>query len=96
LSAARGTILAWNAVAFAPVLLGGDGRPATRDNQERVGVSRSAAMAMVGHKTESIDRRYAIVNAGALRDAAAKIDNAAGTIPGTMTHTAGAAEKQTV
>lgn len=52
-------------------------------NLERDGVSRSAAMAMVGHKTEAIYRRYAIVDAGALRDAAAKIDRAAGTIPGT-------------
>ena len=52
-------------------------------NLERDGVSRSAAMAMVGHKTESIYRRYAIVDAGALRDAAAKIDRAAGTISGT-------------
>jgi integrase len=46
-------------------------------NLERDGVSRSAAMAMVGHKTESIYRRYAIVDAGALRDAAARIDRAA-------------------
>ena len=38
------------------------------------GVSRSAAMAMVGHKTESIYRRYAIVDAVALREAAARID----------------------
>ena len=30
-------------------------------NLERAGVPRSAAMAMVGHKTESIYRRYAIV-----------------------------------
>jgi integrase len=52
-------------------------------NLERDGVSRSAAMAMVGHKTESIYRRYAIVDAGALRDAAAKIDRAAGTVSGT-------------
>lgn len=51
-------------------------------NLERAGVSRSAAMAMVGHKTESIYRRYAIVDAGALRDAAAKIDSAMGTKPG--------------
>ena len=54
---------------------------------ERDGVSRSAAMAMVGHKTEAIYRRYAIVDAGALRDAAAKaakIDRAAGTKPGTV------------
>jgi len=34
-------------------------------------------MAMVGHKTESIYRLYAIVDAGALRGAAAKIDQAA-------------------
>jgi hypothetical protein len=38
----------------------------------------------LGHKTESIYRRYAIVDAGALRDAAAKIDRAAaGTNAGT-------------
>jgi integrase len=43
-------------------------------NLERAGVPRSSAMAMVGHKTESIYRRYAIMDAGALRDAAAKID----------------------
>jgi integrase len=57
-------------------------------NLERAGVPRSAAMAMVGHKTEAIYRRYAIVDAGALREAAAKIDAAnsvTGTITGTMT-----------
>ena len=43
-------------------------------NLERIGVSRSAAMAMVGHKTEAMYRRCAIVDAGALRDAAAKLD----------------------
>ena len=46
-------------------------------NLERDGVPRSAAMAMVGHKTESIYRRYAIVDSGALKDAAARIDRAA-------------------
>jgi hypothetical protein len=46
-------------------------------NLERDGVPRSAAMAMVGHKTESIYRRYAIVDAALLRDAAAKIDRTA-------------------
>jgi hypothetical protein len=54
-------------------------------NLERAGVSRSTATAMVGHKTEAIYRPYAIVNAGALREAAAKIDGAMGTISGTMT-----------
>jgi hypothetical protein len=36
---------------------------------------------MVGHKTEAIYRRYAIVDAGALRDAASKLDSAAGAPP---------------
>ena len=61
-----------------------DFRRTAVQNLERDGVSRSAAMAMVGHQTESIYRRYAIVDAGALRDAAAKIDRAAGTKPGTV------------
>ena len=54
-------------------------------NLERAGVPRSAAMAMVSHKTEAIYRRYAIVDAGVLREAASKIDHAAGTISGTTT-----------
>ena len=45
-------------------------------NLELAGVPRAAAMAMVGHKTESIYRRYAIVDAGTLRAAARKIDEA--------------------
>ena len=43
-------------------------------NLERAGVPRSVAMKMVGHKTESVYRRYAIVDEGSLRDAAAKLD----------------------
>lgn len=35
---------------------------------------RAVAMSMVGHKTESIYRRYAIVDAESLREAASKID----------------------
>jgi integrase len=42
-------------------------------NLERAGVSRSVAMKMVGHKTESIYRRYAIVSEGDLREAAKKL-----------------------
>ena len=42
-------------------------------NLERAGVPRSAAMAMVGHKTESIYRRYAIVDEAMLTDAAEKL-----------------------
>jgi integrase len=42
-------------------------------NLELAGVPRAAAMAMVGHKTESIYRRYAIVDAGTLRAAARRL-----------------------
>ena len=42
-------------------------------NLERAGVSRSVAMKMVGHKTESIYRRYAIVSDADLREAARKL-----------------------
>ena len=41
---------------------------------ERSGVPRSTAMAMVGHKTESIYRRHAIVDEQMHREAAAKLD----------------------
>lgn len=41
---------------------------------ERSGVPRSTAMAMVGHKTESIYRRYAIVDEAMHREAAAKMN----------------------
>jgi integrase len=41
---------------------------------ERAGVPRSAAMSMVGHKTESIYRRYAIVDETMQREAAARLD----------------------
>jgi integrase len=42
-------------------------------NLERAGIARSVAMKMVGHKTESIYRRYAIVSEGDLREAARKL-----------------------
>jgi integrase len=42
-------------------------------NLERAGVPRSVAMKMVGHKTEAVYRRYAIVNEGDLVEAAAKL-----------------------
>jgi integrase len=45
-------------------------------NLERSGVSRSASMALVGHKTESIYRRYAIVAESDLREAGTKLEGA--------------------
>lgn len=42
-------------------------------NLERAGVPRSAAMKMVGHRTESIYRRYAIADEAMLREAGAKL-----------------------
>ena len=42
-------------------------------NLERAGVSRSVAMKMIGHKTESIYRRYAIVDEAMLREGAEKL-----------------------
>jgi hypothetical protein len=42
-------------------------------NLERAGIARSAAMKMVGHKTEAIYRRYAIADEGMLREAAVKL-----------------------
>jgi integrase len=42
-------------------------------NLERAGVPRSAAMAMVGHKTESIYRRYAIVDEAMLKKGAEQL-----------------------
>jgi len=42
-------------------------------NLKRAGVPRSTAMKMVGHKTESIYRRYAIVDEAMLKEGAAKL-----------------------
>ncbi len=42
-------------------------------NLERAGVPRSVAMEMVGHQTESIYRRYAIVDETMLREGGAKL-----------------------
>ena len=43
-------------------------------NLERAGVPRSAAMKMVGHKTQAIYQRYAIADEGMLKDAALKLE----------------------
>ena len=41
-------------------------------------VSRSAAMSCTGHLTESVYRRYAIVDEGMLREAGAKLEKVQG------------------
>lgn len=41
-------------------------------NLGRSGVPRSTAMAMVGHRTEAVYRRYAIVDEAMLREGAVK------------------------
>ena len=52
-------------------------------NFERLGISRSAGKAMVGHQTDAIYERYAIADSASLREAAAKIDSGMGTLLGT-------------
>ncbi len=54
-------------------------RTAVRD-LDRAGVSRTVAMKMVGHRTESIYNRYNITSDGDLRDAARKLDAASAPI----------------
>ena len=45
-------------------------------NLVRAGVPQTVAMKMTGHRTDSVFRRYDIVSAGELRDAAARLDAA--------------------
>ena len=48
------------------------------------GVPRSVAMSIVGHKTESIYRRYAIVDEVMQREAAARLDAWVGAVSPSM------------
>jgi len=57
---------------LAGLIFHGFRRAAVR-NLERAGVPRSVAMKMVGHKTESIYPRYAIVSESDLREAVEKL-----------------------
>ena len=51
-------------------------------NMERHGISRSVAMSITGHLTESVYRRYAIVSERDLQDAAKRLDKKTGTKQG--------------
>jgi integrase len=68
--------------AGLPGLLVHDLRRSAVRNMERGGVSRSVAMKITGHKTESVYRRYAIVSDVDLQDAATRIGTLAGTLAG--------------
>jgi integrase len=65
-----------------PGLLVHDLRRSAVRNLERAGVSRSTAMKITGHKTESVYRRYAIVSDADLQEAARRIS--VGTLPDTL------------
>ena len=67
---------AWQAAcrkAGVPGRIPHDFRRTAVRNLERAGVPRSTAMAMVGHKTEAVYRRYAIVDSAMLQEGAAKL-----------------------
>ena len=67
---------AWVTACTAAALSGRiphDFRRTAFRNLERAGVPRSTAIKMVGHKTESIYRRYAIVDEAMLKEGAVKL-----------------------
>ena len=59
--------------AGIPERLPHDFRRTAVRNLERAGVPRSTAMKMIGHRTESIYRRYAIVDEAMLKEGAVKL-----------------------
>ncbi len=72
----RGFRRAWRTAcrkAGTPGRIPHDFRRTAVRNLERAGVPRSTAMKMVGHKTEAIYRRYAIVDEAMMREGAEKL-----------------------
>jgi integrase len=63
---------ACKAAGFPGMLLHDFRRTADR-NLERAGVPRSSAMSMTGHLTESVYRRYALVDTTMLKEGGAKL-----------------------
>jgi integrase len=51
-------------------------------NMERAGLSRSVAMKLTGHKTESVYHRYAITSDADLREGVSRLNRIAGTNSG--------------
>jgi integrase len=56
-----------------PDLIPHDCRRTAIDRLERLGVARSTAMVLVGHKTESVYRRYAITSARTIEEAGKRL-----------------------
>lgn len=80
--AARAFHKAWTAATTAAKLAGRiphDMRRSAVRNLERAAIPRKVAMQMVGHRTESIYRRYHIVAEADIHDAGARLDQQAGT-----------------
>ncbi len=72
----RDCYTAWRSAcerAGVPGKLQHDFRRTAVRNLERAGVPRSVAMKLVGHKTESVFQRYAIVSEADLREGASKL-----------------------